>query len=213
MRRYDRSGSQNDCQESPDAGTRVALPYYINPDTGKLPAPFLQMRRIPFRKCRIRDKENRMILPKLKHLVAAALLAAIRRLRLPARRMSPSPPISRNRRRRSPRCSNRRPDTKPYSASAPQDRSTRRSSRMRRSRCSCRPTRNARDAVEAGLAVADSRFTYAIGKLVLWGKEPRPREGRRRPEGERLFQTLDRKSDSRALRRRGNRSDEGAWNI
>lgn len=27
-----------------------------------------------------------------------------------------------------------------------------------------------KDAVEAGLAVADSRFTYAIGKLVLWSK-------------------------------------------
>ncbi len=27
-------------------------------------------------------------------------------------------------------------------------------------------------AVEEGLAVADSRFTYAIGRLVLWSKEP-----------------------------------------
>ncbi|HMN73568.1 MAG TPA: molybdate ABC transporter substrate-binding protein [Rhodoblastus sp.] len=27
-----------------------------------------------------------------------------------------------------------------------------------------------KDAVDAGLAVADSRFTYAIGKLVLWSK-------------------------------------------
>jgi molybdate transport system substrate-binding protein len=27
-------------------------------------------------------------------------------------------------------------------------------------------------AVEAGLAVADSRFTYAVGKLVLWSKTP-----------------------------------------
>lgn len=27
-----------------------------------------------------------------------------------------------------------------------------------------------RDAVEAGLAVGDSRFTYAVGKLVLWSK-------------------------------------------
>jgi molybdate transport system substrate-binding protein len=30
--------------------------------------------------------------------------------------------------------------------------------------------RRPKDAVDAGLAVADSRFTYAIGKLVLWSK-------------------------------------------
>jgi molybdate transport system substrate-binding protein len=29
-----------------------------------------------------------------------------------------------------------------------------------------------RKAVEEGLAVADSRFTYAIGKLVLWSRDP-----------------------------------------
>jgi molybdate transport system substrate-binding protein len=31
----------------------------------------------------------------------------------------------------------------------------------------------AKQAVEDGLAVADSRFTYAIGKIVLWSKTPK----------------------------------------
>ena len=41
----------------------------------------------------------------------------------------------------------------------------------RLSRCSSRRTRSGRDlAVEQGFAVPDSRFTYAIGKLVLWSR-------------------------------------------
>ena len=37
----------------------------------------------------------------------------------------------------------------------------------------CRPTRPAaKKLVDDGLAVPDSRFTYAIGKLVLWSKTP-----------------------------------------
>jgi molybdate transport system substrate-binding protein len=34
-----------------------------------------------------------------------------------------------------------------------------------------------KQAVEAGLGVADSRFTYAIGKLVLWSRDPKLVDG------------------------------------
>ena len=41
-------------------------------------------------------------------------------------------------------------------------------------------------AVENGFAVPDSRFTYAIGKLVLWSRVVDVSKGERRPEGGKL---------------------------
>ena len=64
--------------------------------------------------------------------------------------------------------------------------------------------------VDEGLAVADSRFTYADRQARAVEQKPRPREGRGDAEGQRLRQAVDRQSGRRALWRGGDRGDEGA---
>ena len=66
---------------------------------------------------------------------------------------------------------------------------------------------------EEGLAVPGSRFSYAIGKLVLWSKTPRPREGRRDAQGRFVCQALDLQPHCRAVRRGRRRDDEGAEDL
>ena len=47
-------------------------------------------------------------------------------------------------------------------------------------------------AVEQGFAVPDSRFTYAIGKLVLWSRVVDVTQGRGRAEGRQVPKNLHR---------------------
>ncbi len=65
-------------------------------------------------------------------------------------------------------------------------------------------------AVDGGFAVADSRFTYAIGKLVLWSKSLDRHARRGDAQGQFLHQIVDRQSQVRSLWRGGGRGDEGA---
>ena len=64
--------------------------------------------------------------------------------------------------------------------------------------------------VDDGLAVGDSLFTYAIGKLVLFSRDAEPREGRADTEGREVQQDRHRQPDDGSLWRGGGRGDEGA---
>ena len=65
-------------------------------------------------------------------------------------------------------------------------------------------------AVDDGLGVADSRFTYAIGKLVLWSKNPDVVKGEETLDGRQVRQDRHHQSGRRALWRRRRRDDEDA---
>ena len=67
--------------------------------------------------------------------------------------------------------------------------------------------------VDDGLAVPDSRFTYAIGKLVLWSKTPGLVNGRGDAEDRNVCQIVDLQSGRGALRRGGHRDDEIAQGL
>ena len=57
--------------------------------------------------------------------------------------------------------------------------------------------------ISDGLAVADSRFTYAIGKLVLWSRDPNLVKGKATLTSATLRQALDLQSRGRPLWRGG----------
>ena len=65
-------------------------------------------------------------------------------------------------------------------------------------------------AVDAGLAVADSRFTYAIGKLVLWSRSLDLAKGDETLKANAFAKLVDRQSEVRPLRRGGDRGDDQA---
>jgi molybdopterin-binding protein len=91
----------------------------------------------------------------------------------PAKFRSPSPPISPARCSRSLPSSRKIPVTRPRSPSAAPASSTPRSSMARRSRCfsGCR-RHHPGQAGKGRPCRAGSRFTYAVGKLVLWSAKP-----------------------------------------
>ena len=65
-------------------------------------------------------------------------------------------------------------------------------------------------AEEQGFAVPGSRFTYAIGKLVLWSRVLDVTTGRGRAQGRKLPTALHRQSHLCALWRRRDRHHEGS---
>ena len=65
-------------------------------------------------------------------------------------------------------------------------------------------------AIDGGFAVADSLFTYAIGKLVLWSRVIDVTDGEAALKAGQFIEALDRQSGRRALRDRRGRNDEGA---
>ena len=65
-------------------------------------------------------------------------------------------------------------------------------------------------AIDGGFAVADSLFTYAIGKLVLWSRVVDVTDGEAALKAGQFHEALDRQSGRRALRDRRGRNDEGA---
>ena len=73
---------------------------------------------------------------------------------------------------RSRRRSRQRPVTKAILSFGSTGQFTPRSPRMRPSSVPRRRRRAAGKAIEEGFAVPGSQFTYAIGKLVLWSKDP-----------------------------------------
>ena len=68
-------------------------------------------------------------------------------------------------------------------------------------------------AIDGGFALADSLFTYAIGKLVLWSRVIDVTDGEAALKAGTIPKTLDRQSGRRALRDRRGRNDEGAWRV
>ena len=85
----------------------------------------------------------------------------------------PSRPTSPRRCRRSRPNSRKPPATRPCWHSAPPASSTRRSRMARRSRSCWPPTTKRRPGSrKRAMGVAGTRFTYAIGRLVLWSVQP-----------------------------------------
>jgi len=68
-------------------------------------------------------------------------------------------------------------------------------------------------AVENGYAVADSRFTYAIGKLVLWSRAVDVTNGEEVAQGRGFPEAVDCKSRFGALRGGGCRDNEGTKRV
>ena len=68
-------------------------------------------------------------------------------------------------------------------------------------------------AIDGGYAVADSLFTYAIGKLVLWSRVIDVTDGEAALKAGAIHEALHRQSGRRALRDRRDRNDEGARRV